>query len=45
MLANVEGDTSWPDPRHSGKWRETWSEAHPAEGGRPPFRFVTLDRV
>lgn len=45
VLANVEGDTSWPDPRHSGKWRETWSEAHPAEEGRPPFRFVTLDRV
>ncbi len=43
VLADVEGDTFMPDPRASGEWRETWSEEHPAENGRPPFRFVTLD--
>ena len=45
VLADMEGDTILPDPRASGEWRETWSEDHPAEDGRPPFRFVTLDRV
>ena len=45
VLADVEGDTLLPDPRASGNWRETWSEDHPAEDGRPPFRFVTLGRV
>jgi dihydrofolate reductase len=45
VLANVEGDIALPDPRVSGGWRETWSEDHPAEDGRPPFRFVTLDRI
>ena len=44
VLECVEGDTSWPDPRHSGTWREVSSESHPAEDGRPPFRFVTLER-
>ena len=42
VLADVEGDTFMPDPRSSGEWRETWSEEHPAEDDRPPFRFVTL---
>lgn len=45
ILEDVEGDRCWPDPRHSGKWREVWSETHPAEDGRPPFRFVTLERA
>jgi dihydrofolate reductase len=45
VLEDVEGDRCWPDPRHSGKWRETWSESHPAEDGRPPFRFATLERA
>ena len=45
VLADVEGDTSMPDPRESGEWRETWSEAHEAEGSQPPFRFVTLERA
>jgi len=45
VLADVQGDTVLPDPRESGAWRETWSEAHPAEDGRPPFRFVTLERA
>lgn len=45
VLADVPGDTSIDDPRLSGEWRETFSEAHPAEDARPPFRFVTLERV
>jgi dihydrofolate reductase len=45
VLADIDGDTFLPDPRARGEWRETWSENHPAEDGRPPFRFVTLDRV
>jgi len=44
VLADIEGDTFMPDPRAPG-WRETWSEEHPAEDGRPQFRFVTLERV
>jgi dihydrofolate reductase len=44
VLENVPGDTSIADPRDSGRWREISSEDHPAEGGRPPFRFVTLER-
>ena len=45
VLEDIPGDTSWPDPRHSGHWREMWSETHTAEEGRPPFRFVTLERA
>jgi dihydrofolate reductase len=45
VLADIEGDTVLPDPRATGEWRETWSEDHPAEDGRPAFRFVTLERV
>jgi dihydrofolate reductase len=45
VLADVEGDTFMPDPRDGGEWRETWSEAHPADGDRPPFRFATLERA
>ena len=45
VLADVPGDTTMADPRSSGEWRETFSEDHPAEDGRPPFRFVTLERV
>jgi dihydrofolate reductase len=44
VLDDVAGDTVMPDPRLSGDWRETGSEDHPAEDGRPPFRFVTLER-
>jgi dihydrofolate reductase len=40
---DVSGDTSIDDPRQNGRWRETFSESHSAEAGRPPFRFVTLD--
>ena len=45
VLADIEGDTFMPDPRDRGGWRETWSEAHPAADGQPPFRFVTLERA
>jgi len=45
VLDDVPGDTSMDDPRASGEWRETWSEEHPAEDGRPAFRFVTLERA
>src|SRR5690349_21424143 len=45
VLAHIEGDTVMPDPRESGDWVETWSETHPAENGRPAFRFVTLERA
>ena len=45
VLADVPGDTTMADPRESGSWRETHSDEHQAEGERPPFRFVTLERV
>lgn len=45
VLADIPGDTLLADPRQSGAWRETFREDHGAEGERPPFRFVTLERV
>ena len=45
VLAQIEGDTVMPDPREQGGWRASWSETHPAENGRPTFRFVTLERA
>lgn len=45
VLEDIHGDTSWPDPRHSGSWTEVLSEAHEAEDGQPPYRFVTLERA
>ncbi len=43
VLREIEGDTTMPDPRSSGGWRETFSEDH---GNEPlPFRFVTLERA
>ena len=42
VLDAIVGDTLMTHPRESGGWRETWSEDHP--DGRPPFRFVTLER-
>ena len=45
VLDDVAGDTIIPDPRPSGDWREVAREDRPAEDGRPPFRFVTLERV
>ena len=45
VLDDVPGDTVIADPRSSGGWKETFTEEHPAEDGRPPFRFVTLERA
>ena len=45
VLDDVPGDTFIADPRESGRWRETFSEDHAADGSRPPFRFVTLERA
>lgn len=45
VFEDVPGDTSMPDPREGGNWREIASETHPAEDGRPAFRFVTLERA
>jgi dihydrofolate reductase len=44
VLAEVDGDTLMADPREGGDWNEMWSEDHPAEDGRLPFRFVKLER-
>jgi dihydrofolate reductase len=45
VLDDVPGDTFIDDPRDSGAWRTTFAEEHPAADGRPPFRFVTLERA
>ena len=45
VLEDVPGDTSMADPQSSGAWREVRGETHEAENGRPPFRFVTLERA
>jgi dihydrofolate reductase len=45
VLADIPGETSWPDPRDPGAWLTAWSEDHAAEHGRPPFRFLTLERA
>lgn len=43
--ADVLGDTLIEDPRLTGRWREVSSEDHPAADGRPPFRFITLEKA
>jgi dihydrofolate reductase len=45
VLEDVPGDTIMADPRAAGAWHETTGDAQPAADGRPPFRFVTLDRA
>jgi dihydrofolate reductase len=45
ILADVEGDTVMPDPRDAGSWREAGREDHPADGDRPAYRFVSLERA
>lgn len=40
--ADVEGDTVMPPL--GAEWREVVREEHPAEGERPAFAFVTLER-
>jgi dihydrofolate reductase len=45
VIAYIPGDTFIDDPRDGGGWRETFREDHPADGDRPPFRFLTLERA
>ena len=45
VLADYDGQTAMADPRLTGAWLETHREEHPAEDGRPPFRFITLKRA
>lgn len=45
VLDEVDGDTRMDDPRDSAMWRETFREAHPADGDAPAFAFVTLERL
>jgi len=45
VLEDVPGDTRIDDPRERGGWRETLGESHPAQDGRPPYRFVTLEKA
>jgi 5-(carboxyamino)imidazole ribonucleotide synthase len=42
IKAHIPGDTYMP-PLGDG-WRETFREEHPAEGDRPAYAFVTLQR-
>lgn len=44
--AEIPGDTHMPPlgAKGPGGWRETFREEHPAEGARPAFAFVTLQR-
>ena len=41
--ADTEGDTAMPDPR-GPDWQETACLAHEAEGDRPAYSFITLQR-
>ena len=45
VLADIAGDTTMPDPRAGGDWREVAREEHAAERDRPAFAFVTLERA
>ena len=45
VLADVAGDTFLADPHAGASWQETFREDHPADGERPPFRFLTLERA
>jgi dihydrofolate reductase len=40
---DIEGDALFPDP-DPAQWREVWREEHPAEGDRPGFAFIRLER-
>ena len=42
---DVLGDTVMADPREGGGWREVAREEHPADGDRPAYAFVTLERA
>lgn len=43
LHADFAGDTRMPPL--GAEWRERAREEHPAEGGRPAFAFVTLERA
>ncbi|MEO7655535.1 MAG: dihydrofolate reductase [Sphingomicrobium sp.] len=45
VLEDYDGETAMPDPRQGGAWLETRSEEHGSAEGRPPYRFVTLERT
>lgn len=45
VVGDIAGDTMMPDPRAGGAWREVAREEHPAEGGTPAFRFISLERA
>lgn len=45
VLADVPGDTLMADPREGIAWRELLREDHPADAGRPAFRFLTFERA
>ncbi|MFN3590667.1 MAG: dihydrofolate reductase, partial [Thermaurantiacus sp.] len=40
---DVDGDAVFPEPQPD-IWREVWREAHAAEGARPGFSFIRLER-
>ncbi len=44
VAGDIAGDTVMPDPRDAGQWREVGREDHGAEGDRPAYAFVTLER-
>lgn len=44
VLADIPGDTFMDDPRANSNWHCVATEEHGAEDGRPPFRFVRLER-
>ena len=44
VSGDIQGDTTMPDPRSGGSWREVAHEDHPADGETPAFRFLTLQR-
>ena len=45
VLGDAAGDTTMPDPRSTGDWREVAREEHQADGDVPAFRFTTLERA
>ena len=45
VLADFDGDIAMEDPRQTGAWLEIAREEHPAEDGRPAFRFISLKRA
>ena len=42
---DTEGDVTMPSPADDPTWREVAREKRPAEGGFPPYDFVTYERA